>query len=86
MDYFKPLSGLSLDIMHVLHLGVNPHAFEFLVAPILPQQAKALDKRVAIISEALPASVGRFPTGISKHWSSFKAAQWKNFYLYYIRM
>lgn len=70
--------------MHLLHLGINKHAFRLLLVPRMDEIGKELDRRMRVLSQHFPASLGRFPTGIQEYWSSFKDIQWKNALSYFL--
>lgn len=80
---YNPVSSVALDIMHALHLGVNKHSFVVLVVPHLKAIGAKLDMRVKSMSDYMASNIGRFPNGISDYYKSFKAVQWRNFFLYY---
>lgn len=90
IKYYGNMSSTGFDIMHMLHLGINKHVFSTLITPLIISGDKVtkvgeeLDRRLQAMAEHMPSSLGRFPTGISKHHSSFKAIQWKNAFCYFL--
>lgn len=84
LDYYMPSSNTGLDIMHLLHLGVNKHAFRLLIVPLFADIGCELDRRMRELSKHFPSTIGRFPTGITEYWSSFKAIQWKNAFRFFL--
>jgi len=83
LPYFDPVRYTVIDIMHNMFLGTAKHIFQVWVDVHLLTNKEMAEIEDRIKLFITPADCGRLPSNISSSYSSFTAAQWRNWITIY---